>query len=412
MIAAKDKKSIIVFFAIIMILALGRSSAQMYFILAFSYLSVAVLWLLNRDFPKLKFVNASSFDILPAIFLFVWLYGVWLGLLLGNDVGYVFSNFAGMVGYFFYYLLVVSNISKDSLYKLTVYIAMFVLLQNVVLSILLFLFDVYIYYGENYLIATFFGYFSGGSSTGQTRMLSISQLVVFPLVVLGLGYSINRSLRGEERIRFLRKHYFFLLVMAIYVVIFLPASKGFVLAGCVLFSLTFYVNRAPLGMVNLKRVAMLAFILVALLLVFLLSGYINIITKMFDSDDVANVARFDQLDYLLTDLRFFGNGLGAIVEGSVRNLEKPYGFELTYLNLMHKFGFLSLFVIFVYLYTFKRAITQFRKKNIDKKYILTSIGLMAYTVPSIGNPFLMSCQGVIMHVIALYLLRPEGRSKL
>ncbi|TWX71923.1 hypothetical protein ESZ36_01445 [Colwellia demingiae] len=403
------KKHAVIFFTLIIILAFGRGAVQQYGVLISSYILVLTFFIFNKSFPKIKRVYFSYWDFFPAIFLLVWLYGVLLGLALGNKLSYIVANFAGMVGYFFYYLLLISKIRKESLYVIVIYISIFILFQNIILSILLYVFNVFIYYGENLLIAVFFGYFKGGSSTGQIRMLAASQMMVFPLFVLALSYSLIPSLKYAEKLKLLKSHHLLFVFLATYVVIFLPASKGYVLAGMILLLYIFIFSSASSGKVNVKKTIILFTLLTLVLVILLSTGYINIISSMFAKDDESNIARYAQLYSLLEDIDVWGKGLGATVKNASRNPEKPYGFELTYINMIHKFGVMSLLLFFSYAYTMIKIFKEYKANVIEKKYILTSLGLMCFIFPSIGNPFLFSVQCVLMHVISLYFLRRDNK---
>lgn len=402
-----NKKQLIILFAIVSILAFGRSSIQMYVIVAFTYLSLLFLYVYNQNFPKVRRLNLMLFDYIPLLIFGVWLYGIFLGLFLGNNKQFVFMNFAGMTAYLIYYCLLITNFSKEFIYKLVIYIGLFILIQNIIISILLFVFNVNVYYGDNKIIGVLFGYFLGGSSTGQIRVLSPSQLIVFPIFTITLAYFFNKHLKRYENIKFLKNFTTVYLFLSIFTVIFLPASKGYVLAGVAIFLFVILFSETAKGKINLKRSAFIFILFISLLVILNFSGYINIITSMFDEDDVSNIARYSQLTFLIEDMKLFGNGLGSLVEGSSRNADKPYGFELTYINIIHKFGIISLILFLIYLYTIIKIYVEYKKNLICKRYIYASMGLMAYLFPSIGNPILFGPQAVVMHVLALYLLRKD-----
>lgn len=400
-----NKKQLILIFTIVSILAFGRSSVQMYVIVGFAYVSLLFLYIYNRNFPRIRRLNLKAYDYIPLLVFGVWLYGVILGLILGNNKQFVFMNFAGMTTYLIYYGFLLSKFDKEFIYKVIIYVGLFVLIQNIIIAILLFGFNVNVYYSDNLFIGLFFGHFLGGSSTGQIRVLSPSQLIVFPILTITLAYLFNRYLKAYENISFLKRYTFLFLTLSIFVVIFLPASKGYVLAGIAIFLFVILFSETSKGKINIRRTTIVFILLASLVMILISSGYVNIITSIFDDDDVSNIARYTQLTFLIEDMKIFGNGLGALVEGSSRNADKPYGFELTYINIIHKFGIISLILFLIYLYTVIKIYVEYKKNLICKKYIYASIGLMAYLFPSIGNPILFGPQAVLMHVIALYLLR-------
>jgi membrane-associated HD superfamily phosphohydrolase len=156
------------------------------------------------------------------------------------------------------------------------------------------------------------------------------------------------------------------------------------------------------GKVN-KKVFSFILVIVILLISLIFLGYFNIFAAISDKNDKANIARYEQLYLLIKDLTIYGRGLGAIIPGYSRNLDKPYGFELSYLSLIHKFGILSILVIILYLKTISKAMKNIFN-GVEVKYSVISIGAMGFLLPSIGNPLLFAPQAVTLHCLALYLL--------
>jgi hypothetical protein len=128
---------------------------------------------------------------------------------------------------------------------------------------------------------------------------------------------------------------------------------------------------------------------------------------MFSADDVSNAVRYSQLNDLIDDIVPLGKGLGAEVPGNIRDDERPYGFELSYVNLIHKLGIVSLFTIFAYFFSFYKAIAALRNINVDRRYAAVSLGGLCYLFPAIGNPIIAEPQLILMHCICLYLIRPS-----
>ena len=398
-----NKKQLIVIFTIVLVLSFARSSVQLYSIIGLSYVLTLLLLVLNSNSPYIRVPRLRLYDHIPAAFLFIWGYGVLIGLYNGNNIQYIFMNFAGFLVYLFYYFLLLVKISKELIYKVIIYIGLFILTENIIVAILLFAFDVNIYYGHNQYVNIFFGNFLGGSSTGQIRIYSPSQLVAFPIFTLSLAYLLKKKLKINENIIFLKKYTLISLILSAFVLIFLSASKGYMLAAFMVFLSIGFLNSAKERFYFGK----LVLLFLILILILNISGYINIATSIFSEVDIANMERYRQLHLLLEDINLFGNGLGATLPGSVRDIERPYGFELSYVNIVHKFGLISFFLFYYYLYTVVKIYKEFKRNDIQKKYIYMSLGLMCYLFPAIGNPILYSPQSVIMHVIALFLLRPE-----
>lgn len=350
-------------------------------------------------FRTLKVYGATSFlSTIPFIFLFVWAYGVCLGFYNNNRLDYIISNFAGMTVFGLYYVLKCMNISKEKLAKIVVAAA----ITTSVLSALSFI-------SALYHMNLYLGEISGGSSTGQLRQMFINQNVSVVAWCICLVY-----LLGNKRIReqFPKKYsrlkvptYFLLFCYFTFTSLFIPASKGFLLAGIFYFSsfiyLLFY-QKLRKGIMPI-RVLLSILLIFVLCLILLLTGYVNIIGAIFDTDDEANIPRFVQLEYLLDDLCLQGKGLGAIIEGYTRSNDKEYGFELIYINLFHKFGILALLLLFSYVYIVAIAIKRLYKEE-SFYFSLIAFSNMAFLFPSLGNPMLFSPSLVLLTCISIYLL--------
>jgi hypothetical protein len=125
----------------------------------------------------------------------------------------------------------------------------------------------------------------------------------------------------------------------------------------------------------------------------------NPIDTIFGAQSLGNVERYAQARELLRDLVPFGHGLGApITSGYSRSVTYPYGFELSFLNVVHKFGVLSL-VYFAFLFYSVYRILRSRKPILERS---AALGLLGYTFPAIGNPVLFAVQAVFLHMLALH----------
>lgn len=157
------------------------------------------------------------------------------------------------------------------------------------------------------------------------------------------------------------------------------------------------------GKLNKKSIFLMLLSIVMIFIIFSL-GYFNIISEMFDSDDVSNIERYAQLYELLSDLSIEGQGLGAVIPGGYnRNQNLPYGFELSYINILHKLGIVGIIVLFLYLNTF---ILIYRNiKRGEYLYSALALGCVCYLFPGIGNPVVFAPNCVVLHCFALYLLR-------
>ena len=121
---------------------------------------------------------------------------------------------------------------------------------------------------------------------------------------------------------------------------------------------------------------------------------------IFDETALGNQIRYEQFRQLVSDWRFFGRGLGApISSGYARPGEFKYGFELSYINLIHKLGVVALAYFGFILYSIYKV--AFSSISPQEKYVAFSC--LCYLVPSLGNPILFAAQLVLLHVLALHV---------
>ncbi len=76
------------------------------------------------------------------------------------------------------------------------------------------------------------------------------------------------------------------------------------------------------------------------------TGLLNRLIEGFQfSEDLGAVLRREQYDALLAGWAynpFFGAGLGAVAEGSIRSLEMPWSYELYFLSLLFHMGIVGI----------------------------------------------------------------------
>lgn len=360
-------------------------------------------------------IRIKPVDFAPVLMLLVWFYGLLLGFFRQNVTEYVINNFAGMTVYLLYFLLIPYKNQSLRIIKILVTASLIVSVFTIIFFILYFVIGVdWSFISNNPLFGNLM---VGGSSTGQKRVFFTGQAVIFTLFTLSLYRILNKkqflsSLTSPSIFEKQGTNYF-LFVISFISLFFFTASKGNLLGGIIIFLILPFVTLKMSEITIQKRKSMIKniiiylFIFATLTIVLLITGYSNIVSVIFDKNDIANVDRYDQLGYLLKDLKFFGNGLGSIITGFTRNEEKPYGFELIYLNIFHKFGVFGFIIIGIYLYTIYKIFKLFRKDHIDFRIPLAALGCMGFLIPAFGNPLLFSAQAVMLHCVALYFIRTE-----
>ena len=125
----------------------------------------------------------------------------------------------------------------------------------------------------------------------------------------------------------------------------------------------------------------------------------------YSSDETGNSVRAEQAKFLIQEINFWGKGLGSVLNsGYYRNEFQPYGFELTFLNILHKFGFLGICIWIAYLICIITPIRSIFSKT-TCYYSWFAVGGLLFIVPGYGNPLLFHPTIVVLHCVVMYLIR-------
>jgi hypothetical protein len=385
------------------------------YLLFFAYFAISFLTIGIPEFFRNCLKSSRLIDLVPVLMLLVYVYGFVVGIIAGNQWEYVIRNFAGMTLYFVYYCFVASDISVLSLNNTLFRSAVLVFFATAVISMAANLI------GLSRLPAWFnviFGNTEGLASTGQSRVIFISQINQFILFVHGLIFLINRKQyaqpiamdsKSNVKIGPVKSTPAALLAItsAIFTLIFAAASKAHILAVMILTVgiVALFEHRRWLRLRITSSLLFLGLISLLAVVVITNTGYASLFFAVFDPTDSSNSIRGLQLSILLSDTTFWGRGLGAYIPEYIRAPEQPYGYELTYINLLHKFGAMALLVFWGFAYTIILIVRANQSKLLHLSLTATAIGAMGYLFYSWSNPALFSPQAILLHCSALYLLR-------
>ena len=103
------------------------------------------------------------------------------------------------------------------------------------------------------------------------------------------------------------------------------------------------------------------------------------------------------------DFTLFGKGLGGVIPDYSRDA-LGYGFELSFYNIVHKFGIFSVFIFASYLAPIFYSLNEIFYRT-SKIYSYLPLIFMLYLIPAFANPSIFAPVCVIMHCIALYFIR-------
>lgn len=325
---------------------------------------------------KIKFIS-KNFLIFPILLLACWIYGVVLGLFYGND--FVFVNNVGILFFSSFYFFSVTPLSPLDFFKILFYssivslVAYFYSIPNLYSSLYLFFL--------NFIVGDRFSY----------NILGIFPFLLFPIIVYNIFFNRSQNLLIKSVI--LNLILFFVLL---FIAFFLVASKGIYL-----FIIGVFVS---LFLTNFKKFKFIYYVLI-FFTIFFSFNYFDQIT-IFGNQDVSNENRYKQFDAVVNELSFLGKGWGAkFISNDLDRDENGYSIELSYLNLIHKIGFLSIVFFIFYFFNFLK-IFQLLKSDIDrlKEMGLLCLGLTCYLFTSVGNPSLFAPIFVFLNCILLILL--------
>ncbi len=382
------KLSKIFFFFIFLILVsgFGLSDTSVSYVIALSFITFFGVSLMIRSNLRVSFF---WFDMVPAVYIFVWIYGVLLGFFLGNKPIYVVSNFAGMSIYLIYFMMVFTKFSAESLVR-AVFLAAIV---NALYS---------------YSATAWVLMFDGRSYFDQLRMYySPSLSVLAPFIASSL---VAVSLRRESNCVSMSKNMALFLFLSIPYAI-LAFSKGYFASFAILMCLVvLMIIFSAVRSLKITRQGLLVLVSSLISITAIIYNFGDELQFALSVEEHSNSKRFEMAPMLIAEFNVFGNGLGAVLDsGYIRNNNAPYGFELTFLNIIHKFGFVGYLVWSAYAACIAIPLFNvfFRRAN---HYSWLAIGGMLFVVPGYGNPLLFSPVIVTLHCAVMYLIR-ESISK-
>ena len=334
-------------------------------------------------------------DKIALSFILVWLYGVIIGFIRGNQTNYIIANFAGMVCYLSYFCFSYFKCNIHTLNRILLWSGLIISLYAI-LKLFSYIYGISIPFIDSDV---------GTSSTGQLRVYFTTLSISYTLLGASF-YSFTHKDSSSSSFLNIKIFSFICMVLTIAVFFFVSSSKGFLLGAAILIIII------GLGehVVNLFHGKLNSNLLLLLLLLFIIVfflyyyEYFSIVDMMFDKEDASNSTRYDQLVYLLDDCSWIGKGVGAVVPGIVRSEDGPYGFELTYINLVHKFGIFSLILFVNWAYMFVVLIKMILRRQ-HRLNAIIALSALGYLFPSIGNPMLMHPSLVVLNCLSLYYMK-------
>ena len=348
------------------------------------FVIIVVIWMFFALVGIKKKVRLVWFDCIPAIFLLVWLYGLVLGFLLGNHTIFVISNFAGMSLYIIYFFMLFSNITSNQLIKIVLIAAVVNALYSYGQTAWLVLIE-----DRPYLTMLRTYYSPGLSVLGPCISMSLVMLIFYKRQTLTL--KLKHSLGAL----------FFLLPYGV-----LSFSKGYFASLVILLLLILVVIAVTAAQrLTIKTAGFVYALFCFVVVIAVVQTFGQELFFLYSAAEASNSVRVEQAPMLIQEINVIGNGLGAVLEsGYFRNENQPYGFELSYLAILHKFGLMGALLWIAYA---SCILVPLQNIHLNRTCLLSwlALGGMLYLVPSYGNPLLFHPAIVVLHCVILHWIR-------
>jgi hypothetical protein len=308
-------------------------------------------------------LSLSLLILFLSLFIFQFLYSLY-GFFNGSFLHEAFINFSGfylfLIYSFFFMRSRVQNLSVLIKYSLFISIPIVLVL-----------------------------YYLGTDYTGGSEVVSDVSLLrrMFSIIsFLYVGLLINMFIETDSKYK--NKFYlFFIFTLVATIAILSSFSKvTFVLIA---------ICAIPWFLIRLPFYFTLICVMIFIELLWNFDTYLNFfkaIIEGYSFNTSGNQLRAIQLNYLLNDINFLGNGLGVYIEGFTRRTQ-GYGIELTYFNILHKYGFFSVVYLLIFFtplfFVVSRVFSGFVNDN-DKTYIYVFPVLIAsFMNPMISAPLVI-----------------------
>ncbi len=328
-----------------------------------------------------------------ALVIASWFYGLGLGALNGVDNGRLFRNFFGLLLFLLVPMIVTFGVGVRS-------IVFFVTAAGVVQCFI----------GLTYTAINgidFSAILLASSISDFRTLYSVGFLAIFPPLALGAALRLMPQAPSAElgvpRLLSLLRHPLSILVLLVGIV--LPTmSKGYILGAAVLLGLIWMLSAAnalrlgilPRGVLTLVALAGVAVAAVP-------EDVRELVLFSFGTEEGGNAIRSEQFDYLVAETTWWGNGLGSTLNSGYRRDDAGYGFELTYVNLVHKLGFFALPLFGTYACTLAALLLRMLR-GVRVHESAFGLGCLTYLLVGTANPLLLSPTAVVLHCCAVMLV--------
>lgn len=380
--------SILFFFFSFIVLSLGNGWYLSVGGLNANFLMLFFILLLFFVIGKINYLDKNIVYILWIIF-FIYNYGILLGIISGYEIYNVIRNSFGLLFFLSLILIYILRPSIKNIINIFLISSVVVLIETIL--IYLDIVGINLLTGIDFQdIAISYSYGVIGGGEYGVRAFMTNQTVLFPLIAM-LLFSKNFLLN--------------IIGLILFLVLFgLTFSRAYILSFTFIL---FFVFLLRLLQKDRKIFLILIFLFIGFLILFTVdekfsTAIISIID--FSGENQSNLPRVEQFNWFLDYIDsnpVIGYGFGAYMPEYIRSNTNVYSYELQYIDLYFKLGFLSLALIFIY---FLPLILALKKFNVFDKELHIIIGIISINLTSIGNPYLFAQQNIYMVSLAYYIV--------
>lgn len=324
--------------------------------------------------------------------VFSWFVGAMVGLINGVAPDFILRNFFGLLSFSLLPVLLLVGPSSRMLIETVIVAGLF---QGAIAL------------GVTIMSPPDVTLLFAASSISDLRSLySVGFIAVFPVLTVGLAVRWLMKHRSPELCsRIVRLAGTRTVVLLAAVALIIPAmSKGFILATLVLIIAMLSVSLSYAVRFRMSWLPTVGALAVGVAIYMMLpEELLSLVGYSFGSEESGNTIRSEQYEYLKSEMTWLGNGLGASLRSGYSRDDTGYGFELTYVNLVHKLGIWSVFLLGTYLLSTLMALWRLWRRI----YVLEAafaLGAMGYLIVGAANPLLLSPTAVSLQCVAIFLL--------
>ena len=353
---------------------------------------VALLVIIFNFTYKIKI--RSNIEKLPIWFLGFWVYGIVIGFVRGNNPSDIIQNFAGLIVYILGVLLLnAKRFNLNALYK-ALYVASIIICFEIVI--------VFFFRVRNSTLPWPLSNVRYNSWTNS--IYTGIAVLVFVLEAVSLWNLLHENER-RNKIKSL-----FLLLLSAVSVFSTMDSGGYILGYAVVLAIILILSLKTNKSSRKYWILSSFFLLIVLAFALYYESRTGIATSVFSFNSSGNAKRYYQFGLVMERFKMFGNGLGSHLTYSygIRNYDS-YGLEVSYLNLIDKFGIFGFVLLFLYIYSFINPIQMIARGRGITEYNVMTIGLQGYFFVALGNPVLYAPYNVLLHVFAILFMSYNTR---